>query len=105
MEREPFENSELQKKWRFDPPTILLSPRQRVKKALLWPLVRLGALLGRVNTLLLLSLFYVLFLGPVSVIRRLLGKDDLEKRIHRNGATWHTRTNTTTDADRLRRQF
>lgn len=59
------------------------------------------SLLGRLVSLLLLTIIYVVFVIPVGVVRRVLGRDTLLLRSFRNGkgSVMHIRNHTFTSSD------
>ncbi len=54
--------------------------------------------LGVVNTFLLLTVTYVLLIGPVSLGLRVLGRDVLHKRAFRKGTRWIEKKEEDTDS-------
>lgn len=66
----------------------------------------LAAILGYVNTRILLSLFFYLIMTPVGVVLRLTGHDGLERRSKERKATyWHTREHTKQSREGFERAF
>jgi hypothetical protein len=67
--------------------------------------MRFAMALGWVNTRILLFVFFVLVMGPISVLGRLFGKDFFED--HPRGATsyWHLRPEPGFTKESCRRQF
>jgi len=59
----------------------------------IWQLWKVFAhTLGVVNTFLLLTLTYVLLIGPVGLVLRLADRDVLHKKWFRKGARWVTKS-------------
>ena len=62
--------------------------------------------LGEVQTTILLTLIYVLMIGPLSVSLRVLGRGDLlELKGPRDGTFAHPKLQIPTDAERCERPF
>jgi len=74
-----------------------------IAPGLLLPLNRLWGLfaqvLGYINNFFILGLFYYLFLFPVGVIFRLIGRDPMNRKIDRTAPSYWTDVNRTARAD------
>lgn len=68
--------------------------KEKVKKFLspllpLWNLwIKLGHVLGTINAFIILTLLYLLILTPIGLLRRLFGKNDLEKEPCLENSFW-----------------
>lgn len=70
----------------------------------LW--MRFAYVLGWLNTMLLLSVVYIFFIGPFSVISRIFGYDPLHKRINnKHSSYWQNRNSIEERLERFRYQF
>jgi hypothetical protein len=68
--------------------------------------MRFAHYLGQIQTAILLFLIYVLVIGPLSVVLRVLGRQDLlEMRRSKSASFAHSKTQVPTDAARCERQF
>ena len=65
----------------------------------------IAAVLGYVNSRILLSLLYYGLFTPVGLIRRLLGKDPMKRRGPAQSSYWVTRENTRQTKDQFERLF
>ncbi len=75
--------------------------------ALKWPYVawmKIGGVLGRVNTALILGLAYLAIFIPLGLLLRLIGKDTLRKR-WREDVTTYRRVKPPRPASHMERQF
>ncbi len=61
--------------------------------------------LAFVNTVFLLTLVYVLIIGPIALVLKVLGKDLLERKSGADESFWKTKEATPRDTERLRHQF
>ena len=62
--------------------------------------------LGKVQTAIVLFLTYVLVLGPISMVLRGIGRQDLLELKRTEGATFaHAKSRVPTDRERCERQF
>ena len=61
--------------------------------------------LAVVNTTLLLTVVYILLIGPFSIVARMLGKDLLKHRIDRRGSFWNPKEPVAHTLDQTRHQF
>ena len=75
--------------------------------ALKWPYVawmKVGGVLGRINTALILGLAYLFIFIPLGLLLRLFGKDTLKKR-WREDVTTYRRAKPPRPASHMERQF
>lgn len=77
---------------------LLLSPLNRW-----W--FRLGQLLGKIVSPIVLGLIFFVILTPISMIARLLGRDELHLRRRKVSSYWIERTSKPIDADSFRHQY
>ena len=61
--------------------------------------------LGHVNTILLLSVFYVVVIGPASLVFRILRKDPLRRRLDSAASYWLAKEQDAHSLENVRRQF
>ncbi|OGC78648.1 MAG: hypothetical protein A2Z27_00085 [candidate division Zixibacteria bacterium RBG_16_50_21] len=61
--------------------------------------------IARVQTLVLLSLFYFTIFGLYALILRLLGRDLLDKKWPKNKSFWKNREKLTVDLESAKHQF
>jgi hypothetical protein len=54
-------------------------------------MARLGAVLGRVNTVVLLTLAFSLVLVPMALLMRFAGRDPLDRKLRDRDSYWHRR--------------
>jgi hypothetical protein len=52
------------------------------------PWMKLGAVLGWINTRIILGIIYFVLITPVGIIMRLCGKDTMQKRLDKNATTY-----------------
>jgi hypothetical protein len=65
-----------------------------------------AAVLGWVNTRLLLSIAYILLVVPIALVLRALGRDPLDRRLERDRKSyWRDRPDEPEDRERYRRQY
>jgi hypothetical protein len=83
--------------------TGLLSPRGLRPIHAGW--MRLAALLGWINTRLLLSLFFFAVLTPLALLARLFGHDPLRRRRSSSAASYWIARAAADERDRYKRQF
>jgi hypothetical protein len=82
----------------------VLAPRALTPLERVW--MRTAAVLGWLNTRILLTALFLLVFTPLALVRRLLGKDSLDRRFEPDRATyWHDRLGESSDPQRYRRQF
>ena len=82
----------------------LLAPRALIPVERVW--MRLAAILGWINARVLLSALFVLVFVPLALMRRLLGKDSLDRAFEpQRTSYWHDRLEQPPDPQRYRRQF
>lgn len=62
-------------------------------------------LLGTVNTILLLTLIYLLIIGPAWVVQRILRKDPLGRKIPKEGSFWLEKPPLEHSLEETRHQF
>ena len=65
----------------------------------------IAAVLGYVNSRILLSLLYYGLFTPVGLVRRLLGRDPMKRRGSAQSSYWVTRENTRQTKDQFERLF
>ncbi len=61
--------------------------------------------LAFVNTRILLTLFFVIVIGPIALVLKLLGKDFLERKIGRSASYWKVREPAEHSLEQAMRQF
>lgn len=61
--------------------------------------------LGIVNTRILLTITYVIIIGIVAIISRLIGADLLDRRMKERPSYWHDRDAADATLEAARRQF
>ena len=81
---------------------------QTVKKALnlawtQWK--KVAAIIGRFQTRILLTVFYVAVVGPASLLGKILRHDPLNRRIDKDAGYWKDHEATGSDLERARHQF
>ena len=64
-----------------------------------------AAIVGRFQTRILLTVFYVLVVGPASLIAKLFRHDPLNRRIDKDADYWKDHDATGSDLERARHQF
>ncbi len=67
--------------------------------------MRFGRFLGKVNTLILLSITYAVVLGIIAVIARLFGAAQLDKKLDGTSSYWKIKPETDSSLDRHKLQF
>jgi hypothetical protein len=68
-------------------------------------LIAVGNVLAVVNTFLILTLVYVVIIGPIKIVFLLLRHDPLSRTMRRNGTAWRKKERLMDDDEALRRQF
>jgi hypothetical protein len=66
---------------------------------------RIAGVIGRFQTRVILTIFYVLIVGPVSLLAKLFRHDPLNRRIDNNAHYWKDHEAQGTDLERARHQF
>ena len=66
---------------------------------------RIAGLIGRFQTRIILTVFYILVAGPAWVLIRLFGKDILDQRIGNDLNYWIENQPSDDEAERARHQF
>jgi hypothetical protein len=61
--------------------------------------------LGHANTILLLSVFYIVVIGPASLVVRILRKDPLRRRLRPAASYWLDKEQDAHSLENVRRQF
>lgn len=61
--------------------------------------------LGQVQTTIILSVVYLIAIGPISLISRVLGRDLLAQRRHERPSYWVALPEVTSTLERARKQF
>jgi len=56
--------------------------------------MRFARFLGRINTSVLLTLFYIFILGPLAIFFKLIGKDLLERKAEKRPSYWYNKSQT-----------
>lgn len=62
-------------------------------------------LLGRINTAVLLTIVYVLLVGPLWIVMKLKGEDVLDRGLKEGTSYWNEKAPSPQDLPRSRRQF
>jgi hypothetical protein len=57
------------------------------------------------NTVLLLTVVYIVLIGPMSLVARIVGKDPLAHRDRPRGSFWRTKEHVAHTLDQARHQF
>ena len=78
---------------------------QKIGRALRTGWMKFAHVLAVANTTLLLTIVYLLLIGPASLLARLLGKDFLKHRINRSGSFWTPKEPDAHSLDHARHQF
>lgn len=61
--------------------------------------------LGKVNAFVLLTLVYVVFIGPASIVLKILRKDLLNRKAEARSTYWYQKEQEETTLERSERQF
>lgn len=69
----------------------------------LW--MRFAHLLAVVNTTILLTIIYIVIIGPVGLVMRIVGKDPLDRKWRADGSYWRMRESAQETIDNVRQQF
>ncbi len=69
----------------------------------LW--MRFARALGVVNTHVLLTLVFILIIGPFALVVRLFGKDFLDRTLRPSGSYWKPKEPAPHDFENAKRQF
>jgi hypothetical protein len=65
--------------------------------------IAIAARFGHIQTLLLLTIFYLILIGPVSLVQAMGRRDQLEKRgLWQDGSAWHDADTAGADLDRAK---
>jgi hypothetical protein len=67
--------------------------------------MKFAALLAFINTRILLTLVYLLLIGPVSFIIRLMGKDYLDRTTEHSESFWKAKKPAVHSLEESKRQF
>jgi len=67
--------------------------------------LKLGHILGVINTTLLLTVFYFIIITPVGLLRKVMGKDTFGKVKEHEGSLWQSKSIAEPDLSRYLRQF
>ncbi|MCI0707147.1 MAG: SxtJ family membrane protein [Ignavibacteriae bacterium] len=67
--------------------------------------MKFAYVLAIVNTTILLTLVYILLIGPFSLVTRLFGKDLLKHRLLKSGSFWMPKEPVQNSLEESRRQF
>lgn len=81
---------------------------QKVKKLWSWiydKWMAFARVLAFVNTRIILSLFFILIIGPFALILKLVGKDFLQRKIDSSSSFWKTRDSAEHTLENAARQF
>jgi hypothetical protein len=80
---------------------MLLRAWEIVRKGL----IAVGMVLGVINTFILLTLVYVVIIGPIKIVFLLLRYDPLARSLRATGTAWRTKERLMSDEEALHRQF
>lgn len=93
-------------RWRFAPPKDQEPPKtESVWRTLYSYWMKFARLLGKVNTTLLLTLSYVLILGPVAMVLKLFGKDLLDRKAEHRASYWYDKPKEPITQEQSKHQF
>lgn len=93
-------------RWQFAPHNNQEAPKtESVWKKPYFYWMKFAHLLGRVNTALLLTLFYLLILGPVAMVLKLFGKDLLDRKAEQRTSYWYNKSKEPTTLEQSKHQF
>lgn len=67
--------------------------------------MKFARILGIVNTNILLTLFYVIIIGPMAVMMKLWGKDLLDRKAEERSSYWYDKESQKPDLERSKHQF
>ncbi|HCA82046.1 MAG TPA: hypothetical protein DEP53_20135 [Bacteroidetes bacterium] len=94
-------------KWIFAPPAAAGKEMSAhsIRRRLYLRWMAFARVLGRINTVVLLTIVYVVIIGPVAIVFRILGKDLLDRSSEERPSYWYDRDNEEHTVERRSRQF
>ena len=94
-------------KWSFGPPAGGANevPVESIRRRLYLRWMAFARILGRINTMLLLTIAYVVIIGPVAIVFRILRTDLLDRRSEDRSSYWYDREHEDRSLERSSRQF
>lgn len=67
--------------------------------------MKFARILGIINTNILLTVFYILIIGPTALLIKLFGKDLLDRKAEDRNSFWYKKEHAGPDLERSKRQF
>nr|VFK29714.1 MAG: hypothetical protein BECKMB1821G_GA0114241_105220 [Candidatus Kentron sp. MB]VFK33850.1 MAG: hypothetical protein BECKMB1821I_GA0114274_105419 [Candidatus Kentron sp. MB]VFK76439.1 MAG: hypothetical protein BECKMB1821H_GA0114242_105620 [Candidatus Kentron sp. MB] len=81
----------------------LVAPQRLLFFNRLW--LRFGLLLGKIVSPIVLGIIFFLFLSPIAILMRLVGRDELQLKNQKKASYWKERTPAGPDPESFRNQF
>jgi hypothetical protein len=78
---------------------------RRILQKLRSVLIAVGNVLAVVNTFIILTLVYVVIIGPIKIVFLLLRYDPLARSMRATGTAWRKKERLMSDEEALHRQF
>lgn len=82
-----------------------MSMLRKARKTLYAGWMKFAAALAYINTRIVLTLVFVLLIGPLALVMRILGKDFLDRRMDRRTSFWKTRMRVDHTLENMKHQF
>ena len=96
----------LLRKWEFRHDQADTEEKARtIWKALSEHWLRFARMLGKANALVLLTVVYILIIGPGAMLLKLFRKDLLDRRMKERASYWYDKAPVDQDVDRSKHQF
>ena len=94
-------------KWSFAPPTDPVKKRSAdsLRRRLYGRWMAFARVLGKINTIVLLTIVYMVIIGPVALVFRMFGKDLLDRTSDGRSSYWYDRDEEEHSVERRSRQF
>jgi hypothetical protein len=94
-------------RWRFEPEPDAAGSAEGIplRRRLYDKWIAFARVLGRINTVVLLTLVYLVVLGPVALVSRILRKDFLDRGLDARPSYWEDREEEEHTLERRSRQF
>jgi hypothetical protein len=105
MPNEHVEN--LLRRWSYSPDRVVgeVAPRGTIWRTAYGYWMRFAKALGKANALLLLTIVYVVLIGPAALVLKLLGKDLLNRKAGVGPTYWNAKTQEPLSLERSKQQF
>jgi hypothetical protein len=107
MEHSQIHLKSLLEKWKFAPTNNLQPPegKKTLWRRLYGYWMGFAKVLGKINTIVLLTLVYVVIIGPVALVLKVFGRDLLDRRPEPRSSYWYEKTQEDVTLERSKQQF